>query len=103
MVVKISGDVIDYGLLSFDVMTSNAKIKQVKVVGMTTITNSSYMFYRCGNLENIEFIEFDTSRITNMASMFSGCEKLQELNLENFDTKIIREVYALIKLFLPFI
>ena len=44
------------------------------------------MFYLCENIMEINFVEFDTSKVTNMRSMFSDCTHLKKVNFDNFDT-----------------
>ena len=44
------------------------------------------MFYLCENITEINFVEFDTSKVTNMHSMFSDCTHLKKVNFDNFDT-----------------
>ena len=44
------------------------------------------MFYLCENITEINFVEFDTSKVTNMRSMFSDCTHLKKVNFDNFDT-----------------
>jgi surface protein len=51
------------------------------------ITNCEKMFYKCKNINEIEFIIFDTKNVTNMSHMFDGCSSLKNVNLNNFDTK----------------
>ena len=43
------------------------------------ITDMSYMFYDCSNLQTIPLI--DTSKVTNMHKMFDGCSNLQTIPL----------------------
>ena len=48
------------------------------------ITDMSYMFNDCGNLQVIS--EINTSNVSNMSYMFNGCNVLQRLDLSGFDT-----------------
>ena len=44
------------------------------------------MFYSCSSLVSINFSNFDTSKVENMNDMFNGCLSLKSLNVSNFDT-----------------
>ena len=52
----------------------------------TDVTDMSYMFKDCSNLETISFgSNFDTSAVTNITQMFYNCTSLTELDLSGFD------------------
>ena len=44
------------------------------------------MFYQCSSLEEINFNNFNTSKVTSMEAMFADCSNLKSLDLSNFDT-----------------
>ena len=70
----------------FDSIDTNVEIK---ILGSgNNLTNISYMFYCCINLEKIIFTikGLNNSKVTNMEGMFKGCEKLEELDLSKFNT-----------------
>lgn len=50
------------------------------------IRNIKYMFYMCGNLEEVTLDNFNTSNVVDMSSMFHGCSKLRQLDVSSFDT-----------------
>ena len=52
------------------------------------VTDTSYMFNNCKNLEYVNFGDFDTSKVTTMAYMFAGT-LVKLLNLNNFDTSSV--------------
>jgi len=52
----------------------------------SSVTNMSYMFYKCHDLTSLDLSNFDTSNVTNMSYMFDGCSSLTSLNLSGFDT-----------------
>ncbi len=56
------------------------------IVDISGITNTSYMFYGCSNLTNLDVSSFDTSNVTYMGGMFCACDKLIKLDINNFDT-----------------
>ena len=57
----------------------------IKLKFKINLTNSSYMFAKCTNIIQINFICFNTSFIRNMSFMFLGCCNLNHLNLSSFD------------------
>jgi surface protein len=50
------------------------------------ITNCAMMFYKCENIIEIDFSNFNTSNVNSTRQMFFGCINLKSLNLSNFDT-----------------
>lgn len=56
---------------------------EINIKGMT---DASYMFAYCLNLQSVDLRNFDTSNVTNMYQMFYYCSALQSLDLRNFDT-----------------
>ena len=51
-----------------------------------TIENTSYMFYNCINITEIDLSHFDFSNVVSMDYMFSGCISLISINLSNINT-----------------
>lgn len=49
-------------------------------------SDSSYMFYRCYNLKEIQFNNVDTSNVISMKLMFADCNKLENIELSRLDT-----------------
>lgn len=45
-----------------------------------------YMFYECGELEDIDVSRFNTGNVTDMACMFAFDNKLKKLDMSQFDT-----------------
>ena len=73
----------------------NGEIKsaEVRVTGMTDV---SYMFDGCHELETVSFVGTDTSTVTNMGHMFSGCDKLRSINFgEKFDTSSVTNMTSM--------
>ena len=65
---------------------------EVNVSGMT---DASWMFSECENLERIDFSGFDTSDMTRMDGMFAGCRSLTILNLDSFDTSNVTDMHQM--------
>ena len=55
-------------------------------IDTSNVTNMSYMFYDCKNLESLDLSGFYTLNVTDMESMFAGCENLESLDLSGFYT-----------------
>ncbi len=53
------------------------------------------LFSGCYNLKEIDFSEFDTSKIENMNGMFSGCKSLEELDLSTFNTENVKDMTSM--------
>jgi surface protein len=69
---------------------------KIKLIFNTNITTTSYMFYECTNLINIDLSSLDTKNVSNMSNMFDGCLELTNVDLSSFD---IRNVYDLSYMF----
>ena len=51
------------------------------------LTNMSYMFNKCQDIEEINLLPFSTNIANNMTHMFNGCSLIKEINLSSFRTK----------------
>ena len=61
------------------------------------IKDCSYMFYRCGNIINIDFSNFDIKNVTDISYMFCGCYSLIYLpDISGLNTV---NIYKLTKIF----
>jgi surface protein len=56
-----------------------------ELVDTSTITNMSYMFQGCSQLQNLDVSNWDVSSVTTMSGMFQGCDALKVLDLRNWD------------------
>ena len=76
----------------FKEINTNVEIKIL--CSGNNLTDISYMFFYCINLEKIIFTikGLNTSNVTNMKGMFRDCEKLEKLNLSNFDTSNVTDM-----------
>ena len=60
------------------------------------ITNMSFMFHSCMNLEHLNLSNFNTNKVTNMDFMFYECINLKTLDISSFyidDTKILDSMF----------
>lgn len=62
------------------------EIKGIEYLNTRKVTNMSYMFFECKNLNELNTITFDTSNVDNMNYMFYDCSSLQAVYPDNFDT-----------------
>jgi len=60
---------------------------KIKLMFNIFLTGCSYMFAKCNNILQINFICFNTKYIKTMIRMFSHCYNLNNLDLSSFDTK----------------
>ncbi|MCQ2584450.1 MAG: BspA family leucine-rich repeat surface protein [Treponema sp.] len=59
----------------------------------SNVTDMSWMFYNCYDLEELNVDNFDTSNVTDMRGMFSCCIRLWgALDLSNFDTSNVTDM-----------
>ena len=67
------------------------------VFDTSKVTDMTYMFSLCANLETIDLSSFDTAKVQSVAGMFSDCASMKSLDLRNFNfdssinTKLIFE------------
>jgi len=55
-------------------------------INLKDVVNTSFMFYGCENLVNVDMRQLDTSNVTNMSWMFHGCSSLTNVDVSGFDT-----------------
>ena len=61
------------------------------------LTDSSFMFYKCSKLKNIDLTFFDASNIINMSNMFAYCENLEKIDLSFFDASNVTDMSSTFK------
>ena len=65
---------------TFGLFTTKKDILEIKLKGITNITNASCMFYKCSSLTSLPNIsKWNTSNVTDMSSMFYKCSSLSSL------------------------
>lgn len=74
----------------FNSITEN--LKTAIAVDRVSFTNTSYMFYVCSSLTNLDVSNFDTSKVTNMSWMFVSCSSLTTLDVSSFDTNNVTDM-----------
>ena len=58
------------------------------------VINMNGMFFGCSSLKNLDLAAFDTSRTENMSYMFEYCG-LEEIDLSNFDTSNVTTFFSM--------
>ena len=56
------------------------------------ITNCSYMFYNCSNIDEIDLSKFKSKTVNNMEKMFSFCTNLKILDLSSLNTDNVKNM-----------
>ncbi len=62
------------------------------VVNVTGMTDTSEMFINCTNMEEVEFVDFDASKVVYMDKMFSECYSLKEVDLSDWNTSNLKKI-----------
>lgn len=75
--------------------SSLEKIDLSKVVLAEESSSMHSMFCGCASLKEIQFGDFDTSKITNMRNMFAFCSSIQTLDLSIFDTANVTDMSSM--------
>ena len=81
---------INQNITNCQKMFSECKnIEEIEFLNFDTknVTDMSEMFYDCTFLKKLDISKFDTQNVTNMKMMFGQCSSLKSLNVTNFDTK----------------
>lgn len=84
-----------------DIKSGGYSIKQgmyFNNINTNAITDMSYLFSNCINLENLSLAGFNTSNVTNMSGMFSGCESIQYLDVSSFNTLNVTDMSYMFEL-----
>ena len=86
---------IKINLLDCSYMFARCKnIIDINFISFNTkyVTNMKYMFYECGNLKKINLFSFNTKNVLDMSYMFHDCYKLKSLDLSSFNTKKVKDM-----------
>ena len=74
---------------------NKTSIKAVSFKDVVKPVSTSYWFYECKNLTDVDFTNLDTSAVTDMDCMFDGCSSLTSLDVSSFDTKAVTNMYTM--------
>ena len=73
----------------------NETENEVKLIFHENIDNTICMFYKCSNITEINFSNFNTEEVVSMAFMFYECTSLKSLDLSNFNTSKVENMYGM--------
>ena len=79
----------------FNKMKKLQTITGMEYLNTSEVTNMSYMFCSCTQLESLDLSSFDTSNVTDMGDMFCDCQSLTSLDLSNFNTSNVTDMYEM--------
>ena len=73
--------------------SNNSKcINIFKIIWNDTILTTKNMFENCNKIIEIDFSNFDTSKISNMNGMFYNCQEMISINLSAFNTSLVNDM-----------
>ena len=80
--------------LCTDLETIDNNEIEIKLKGISNITDMSYMFAGCMLISSLPDIsQWNTQNVTNMSHLFSGCESLLSLpDISNWNTQNVRDM-----------
>ena len=79
---------IKQDLIKSEYMLENSE-NNIELVWYSPATSTFNMFKGCSKIKEINFTNFDSSKVTNAQSMLHGCTSLIKLDFTNFDTSYI--------------
>ena len=65
---------------------------EIKIIFKKKITDCSFMFSGCDNIQKIDLSSFDSSDVKNMHYMFGKCHYLKEIILDNLNTENVTDM-----------
>ena len=67
----------------------------IKLKFKINLTDCSYMFNKCHEIREINFISFNTKYVKSMEKMFYECRHIKNINLSSFDTKNVTDMSSM--------
>ena len=67
----------------FENFMSLTSVQGIENLKTDNVTDMSYMFYNCSNLEHLVISELNTSKVTDMQYMFGSCSNLKDIEIGN--------------------
>ena len=82
-------------MYNFGLFNTKKDFLEIKLKGITDITNMSWIFCRCSSLSSLPDIsKWNTSNVTNMSGMFLGCSSLSSLpDISKWNTSNVTSMY----------
>ena len=79
----------------FYYLTKLTTIQNIANLDTSRVTNMSYMFFACFDLQTVDLTHFNTENVTNMAQMFSNCSDINNLDFSSFNTSKVTNMNAM--------
>ena len=70
----------------FNTLEKLTTIQNIANLDTSRVTDMSFMFYRCFDLQTVDLTHFNTENVTNMEQMFSNCGDINNLDFSSFNT-----------------
>ena len=74
-----------------------SRVKEIKSIRTSNITDMSYMFCDCIGLNIVNLSDLITTNVTNMRYMFNECNKLISLDLSSFSTNRVTDMCGMFR------
>jgi surface protein len=91
--IMINGVIQNYTGKSVNNLVKN--INTIKMKWNYMITNCSFMFSELNNIIEIEFINFDFSKVNDTTHMFEFCYSLKSINFNNISTPSLKNTQGM--------
>ena len=79
----------------FKDFTSLKTIEGLENLNTKKVTDMSYMFYGCSNLESLDVSHFNAEQVTTMYNMFAGCSSLSDLTFSGLQSKVLENTASM--------
>ncbi|WP_445266882.1 BspA family leucine-rich repeat surface protein [Staphylococcus aureus] len=95
--VELVSNNLSYAFSAFTPSTSDkpeTNVKRIDLSGLDTknVTDMSFMFAGCSNLNVLNLDNLNTSQVKNMKYMFYGCQRLSTLDVDGFNTSNVEDM-----------
>ena len=87
--ILINGQEVDQIAPKIEIKEENSIIE---LIWNNPLSNCHAMFKDMVNISEINFTDFDTSKVTDMSKMFMSCKSLENLDLSSFDTSYVEDM-----------
>ena len=84
---SISGDTSNVTNVSY-MFQDCGNLEKIPLFNTSKVNNMTFMFYRCSSLSNVSF-DFDTSKVTNISNIFGSCYNLKTIS--SFNTSNVKD------------
>ena len=92
--IYVNGNAQEVGIFVYNL---REETNEIKMVWNIPLTDCGGMFYGLSNITEIDFSNFDGSKLLDIRCMFGDCYSLQSLDLRNFNTSLIEDMDSVFK------